>query len=274
MRWITKLVGGVLKMVQVGTDGAETGEVADLPQGVLTMEQVAGNFVPNKEVLRRARSLVKSDETLRNQLLDNEEFKTQALGKWGIDPNKAPEAGTGTGNVSGEQLSTLKKTWENAELNPLRERVTQLEKRNAGLVQNSLHSQIIAVSAELGIRDELLKAPGKGLNPTIVQMVKDNFVHDEESDNWYVRQGESFAISANPTAERAYSDVREFMEGFVKQSTFLVDTTRQKGPGAGNPGGPKEAKDAKSIAQEAEGKQDWSTAGAAKADQLSQLRPA
>jgi hypothetical protein len=225
------VVGSVKQTVKVGPEGQQVDTEVDvpvdrevaLPEGaaIFTQDQLRDNFIPKPDFERRAESIAANKLTTA---LDDETFKATALAKWGIDTSK-------TGKLDGEQLQAVEQTWEKEKLQPAQQRAETAEQRAGRLLERSLVGDIMGAAARLGLKDTFVTSPVKGEAPPIINMVRSYFKADAETDQWYAKHGDGFALSAKPEEGRTYKDPNEFLEEFVRANTWLLDDKRQRGAG-------------------------------------------
>lgn len=203
-----------------------------------------------------------------DDFLQDEDFRVKAIEAWGIKPQgeQANQA------LTGEQLAQAQKDWEKKHLSPVAERATRAETRVQQLLHRDLHAQILATAGELGIKKSLLKTPVEGATPPIVNLLANYFGLDEEAGSWFTKEGDGFAFSGTPSAQSPYKSVSEFIREWTENEgkDFLEDV-RQRGPGMGQPGGPKGSKDINVRISEAEAAGNFTLSNQLKAEKLRTL---
>lgn len=244
-----KFVNG--KLVAVGSikQGDTTIEVNHEVEAegveVYTPDQRKQLFLPKKDFARRAESLKAKH---RAELLQDDEFKTEALDSWGVKPGGENNQGDLT-----ERLAAERQKWEQQHLTPLQSELQKTTGRITNLLRGKLHADIVSAAAQVGIKDEFLKPVGPKKVPLIINMLEPFFAHDNESDSWLVAEGDGFAFASKPSAEKTYKDVFEFVgEWGAENQSFLKETPRQNGPNVSNPNSPQTSQDLKTQIQEAE----------------------
>lgn len=203
----------------------------------LRMGEVLKGYVPQtafeNEVNRRVEAGVKTKtQELRTSLLDDEEFRTGALKKWNIDPNAKP----------GEKpdLERMQSEWRDRELKPVKTELEKREQRIQSLLSGKRDSQIVRSAAAHGVKKRYLNPTAEGADPLVVAMFAHMFGYDEQTDDWYVKNGDSgFAFGKNPTTGKPYRTVDEAIEDWASkpENKEFLDDNRQGGPGFGEPGG-------------------------------------
>lgn len=258
---ITKVDGKTVMVGTVKVGDTEQEVTAPLPEGVYTSEQVKETFVPKKDWQRRANKFA---ETQLDAALQDETFKARAMETWGIKPGEASQGPTA------EQLKQLQTNWMREHVEPLKAQNQTLAQQVQTLQSKGLHAEILAAANELGFRDYLVKPAGEGQDPMILGMMERYFGHDPDSNGWYVRDGDGYALASNPTANQTYKGVREYLADFAQNNPAVLDDKRQRGPSVttGQQGG---KPDINTQIAEAEKAGDFHTANALKAQQLSAM---
>lgn len=196
-----------------GTSGAGDGDRAGQQQTPpaqqgLTQEQV--NAIVTDRLTRDRQARLRDPE-FRSQALeawrDDEDFRSQAVDALGIKPGGKP---------SGEEMQAAFKQWEQQHVAPLKTRLETAEGRVERLTRKDLHGQIVQHAAALGVKAAFLKPPVPGAPPPVVHILESAFGHDPQTDGWYVKAGDGFAYSTNPTQDRPYKGVDEFLREWAQ----------------------------------------------------------
>lgn len=206
------------------------------PSGLLLESDFETRF--NERFKQRATSLEKTArEKAIEAALEDEEFRSSALKKWGIDgkPKNTPDP---------ERIAALEQDWTKKHVDPLKEQNESLRSRVDRLLGTRLNGEILAHAKKHGIKEEFLETPEGADEPMIVAVTRRRFGHHDESDAFYVRgdQEDEFAFSTKAQQGRKtpYQTVDEFFESFAadKKNAKWVNPQQQRGPKhRGGPGG-------------------------------------
>ena len=204
----------------------------ELPEGYGTAEDFRESFDDSfaKEFGRRAKGL---RTAALGEALDDEEFKTQALEKWGIDPKALEAAKSGAGKLDEqalkEHVNSARTEWERTKLTPMQKELEKLQTKYNSTLGRTLSAEVLAATHG-SVQDYLVKAVD-GAEPAIVSMFRNRFGYDEESGKWYVKKGDRFAVSAKPSDEQTYMGVSEYFSTLQgnKEYSDLFKDVRQKG---------------------------------------------
>lgn len=199
---------------------------------LMTADQLREGFVPKKSLARRIEN---AKTAARTELLQDEEFKTEALTVWKV--------GTGDGDDKNKPDTTVliaseRKKWEETALKPVQTQLSEAQKKIDSLQKTTLHSEILSTATRYGIAEDLLKPVGPSKQPMIINMIAPFFDRDEKTERWFVRDGEDFMYSSNPKEGDVYVGVDEFLNDWAKNNPALAPGYTQKGPNAGNPNNP------------------------------------
>ncbi len=215
-----------------------------LPDGTPTTIEVSdeevqstGLFMPTskfqEELTRRGVSIATKQGYVKPEDLTPEQIKELATSK-GVKLVTEPDPGK-TATAIEEATARQRESWERSELTPVKTKVSELESENETLLQQQLHSQILAAAAAAGIEKTLLRAPSKHSLPPIVSMLQDAFAYDVDTKQFYVMSddGEGFAFSDKPTEDHPYKDPDEFVNQWAsdKANAKFIEVTSQRGPG-------------------------------------------
>lgn len=183
----------------------------------------------NADFARRAAGITAN---ARQALVTDEAFKSEALQAWGIDLEKMGKPNADTAQQIADAVARAEKEFTRTRIEPLNKQVgvaeTQLQKARGKI----LEKDILVAAREANVQDFLLKGVNGG-PPAIVGMVQQQFGYDADSDSWYVKAGDSFAVSTKATQGRLYQDVAEYFTQIAGDKDFsgLFKDVRQTGPG-------------------------------------------
>lgn len=230
---------------------------------VLTADQLKDGFISKKSLGRRL-DAAKAAE--RARLLQDEEFKTEAVTAWNLGGGEGDDKNKDEAGFV-RRLAAERKKWEDTALKPVQTELETVKGKVASLQKTTLTSEIVAAASRYGVAEDLLKPVGPNKTPLIINMVSPFFDQDPKTERWLVREGDDFAYSPNPKGEDVYIGVDEFMNNWAKENSALAPGYTQKGPGAGDPArsGPVDKK-AEIARLESEGK--FGAANALKAELL------
>lgn len=202
----------------------------DAPEGVLTAEDVAEQYVPKAVHNSELAKLRKKSQGLKtpDELLEDDEFKTRAIESWGIKPGK-----------TGADVAAARTEWDQKVLKPVADELTKSKGTIDGLRRGTLHSRIIA-AATGHVKPQFLKPPTRGAVAPLVAMLEGAYGLEPETQDFYVRDGERFAYAAKPAegAPVPYKTPEEHVAEWIgnkDNADFLVDQ-RQRGPNLQNTG--------------------------------------
>lgn len=214
--------------VKVMHEGAEI-EV-DLPAGYLSPDEAAATMVAKTAVEQIVSDrLARHTKSVKKDLLQDEDFRTEALSSWNIKPGEK-----GKGSATPAEIEQAIQEAERTRFKPLQTENETLKGKLTKLTQSQLEAQIVAHAAAVGVKKAYLAPlPGRKV-PAIVGLVKDQFGYDEELSDWLVRNedGKSFAVSGESGASHPYKGVQHFFTDFSKNPEFreFLDPP-QKGAG-------------------------------------------
>ena len=211
-----------------GTEAPVTIKVS-YPEGSIPADK-ASDFMPKSafasELARRTDSIVQNKR-------DDEEYKTEILAHWGIDPNAKP--GENDASIE-ERLTAERATWETTALKPIADDLATATTRIGTLLGSRLQAEILQESGN--VKEPFRTAPRAGAKPAIVSTVDPLFRFSEEHDAFFVADGpENFAFTKAPKeGSPPFMGVAEFMSDFLGQEANreLLADTRQRGPGVGD----------------------------------------
>jgi hypothetical protein len=216
-----------------GTLNGQTVEI-EVPDGAyVAADSVSNDYVPKTfvelEIKRRASGMAKKQIA---ELTSTPEKKAEFLKTLGIEPG-APATGK-AGDLQ-EQLKQAQAAWEREHLTPAQQKNEALSKRVQKLLGNKMERDILAAAAEIGIKKEFLQPLSPGAPAPFVEMVGKLFGFNEEHDDFFVRNGEDWAYSANPAeAKVPYKTIGEYLtKDFIKtpQAKMFLTDDRQRGAG-------------------------------------------
>lgn len=206
----------------------------DVPAGFMSEADVKQSYMPTvvfeDELKRRTASIVnKQREEIRQQLLQDDEFKAQASETWGLKQKEAELQKT-----AAETVERQRKEWEKTQLEPLNQKLTKTQGQAERLLRSKLAADILSAASEAGVAKALLKPVAPGQLPAIVNLVSSAFKYDEQTDSFYVVKADGeFAWASNPTQDHRFKDVSEFLKEWAtdKGNAMFVEDTRQRGAG-------------------------------------------
>lgn len=218
---------------------------------IFTSDQLREGFVPKKGLDRR---LGAAKTAARTELLQDEEFKTEALALWKVNTDPAPDGDKNKPDTAAV-IAAERKKWEDTALKPVQTQLADAQKKIGNLQRTTLHSEILSTASRYGISDDLLKPVGPKNQPLIINMIAPFFEQDPKTERWLVKDGDDFAFSANPKGDDVYVGVDEFLNDWAKGNPTLAPNYTQKGPNAGDPNNPGKVDKKAEIARlEGEGK--------------------
>lgn len=163
-----------------------------------------------KDLDKRAQAIVKNQGLRKpEELLDDEAFVAQVLEKHGKKTGTDDEAAS---RQLKDALARQRQEFEAKELNPLKQSLTAQTDRERKLLIRDLERQILQAAAPY-VREGLLKSPGKGRPAPIVTLLEDAFAYDEDSNEFFVADGDNFVISGSGVS--TYKTVEEFVQEWV-----------------------------------------------------------
>jgi len=230
----------------------------ELPAGYLSPDEAKASMIAKDAVESIVSDrLVRHTKSVKKELLQDEEFRTEALTAWNVKPG---EKGKGSA-TSAEEIEAAIKEADRTRYQPLQKENDTLKGKLTALTRSQLHAQIVAEAAAAGVKKAYLKPlPGTKV-PAIVGMIEQHFGFDDEVSDWLVRNpdGKSFAVSGESGAPHPYKGVRHFFTDFSKDPEFRdFLEPAQKGAGVqsgDNKGGGRviSATDAHAFGENAEG---------------------
>lgn len=166
-----------------------------------------------------------------DELLQDPDFRDRAIEAWDI------EIDDGTPKLTPDRKQELLEDFEDRHVKPLEKKLEHYQTEAERLRQDQLRSRILSAAGGK-VQQHLLKAPGAGQTPPVVNLLAPYFEYDEDSGQWAVKDGEGFRHSMDPDADSPYMGIDEFVGKWVNDddNPFTVDT-RQRGPGASTEGG-------------------------------------
>lgn len=218
----------------------------ELPAGYLSPDEAAATMVAKTAVEQIVSDrLARHTKSVKTNLLQDEEFRTEALTAWNIKPGEK-----GKGSATPAEIEQAIQEAERTRFKPLQTENETLKGKLAKLTQSQLEAQIVAHAAAVGVKKAYLTPlPGRKV-PAIVGLVKDQFGYDEELSDWLVRNedGKSFAVSGESGAPHPYKGVQHFFTDFSKNPEFreFLEPAQQ---GANHKGADKSSGNGKVIAR-------------------------
>lgn len=185
-------------MITVTIDGKPV-QVAK-PEGVFTQDEVKAAYVPKTyfetEVARRLKGKVSKQD-----LIADEDFVAEVASAHGLS-----KAGDSQQNLD-EFRTKLTAEFERTKLSPITAKAAKLEAEVAKLRGSTLQADILQAAAAAGLKKSLLSATVG--QPMAVGLFANQFGFDEETGNWYLRDGNGFAPSAS--GKTPYVTASEFV---------------------------------------------------------------
>jgi hypothetical protein len=231
-----------MRKVKVQHNGQEI-EI-ELPEGFGTREDFepaireAVQTAVNADFARRSASVTQN--ALRAALQDDA-FKTEALQAWNIDLEKLGKPNADTQQQIADAVARAQKELVRTQVDPLNKTVSQVQTDLQKARTKILEKDILVAAREANVQDFLLKGVNGG-PPAIVGMVQQQFGYDSDTDSWYVKAGDSFAVSTKATQGRLYQDVGEYFTQIAGDKDFsgIFKDVRQTGPGVHEVGSSRE----------------------------------
>lgn len=188
----------------------------------------------NEELTRRGVSLATKQGYVKPDEMTNEQIEALAKTKGVKFETVVQNNPADTATAIQEAVAKKRTEWERAELDPIKTKNTALEEEGANLLQQKLHSQIIAAAAAAGVEKSMLKPLTKNTLPPIVSMLQDVFAFDTDTKQFLVLadDGEGPAFSDRPTADHPFKDVEEYVDQWSanKDNAKFIEVTAQRGP--------------------------------------------
>lgn len=215
------------RKVKVMLDGVEREVEVDftgyVPQDEIDEKYIAQTKVEGIVTERLARQA----KALRNSLLDDEDFAGEVAAKRGFVPK-------GTKVRDEDAIKSAISDYEKQTLAPLQNKLSESEKRIAALAQKQLSKDILQAGLKAGVKEHLLRKLPNGITP-LEAMFAGAFAAHEDGE-FYVKKGDSFAVSANASDDRLYKGVEEFFGDLTKSKDYtdLFTDKRAKGPNMGD----------------------------------------
>ena len=207
-------------------------------EAVYLPEEVENGYIPKdrmntivqERLTRATKGLVKPDA-----LLDDEEFRSRALEKWGVRPGEGGVDEATLNEKLAARLRDERAKWERDELGPTTQTLQSQQEMIGRLLGVRARSEIVAAAASMGIREEFLKPDAHGI-PPIVRLVESNFDYDHETDSIALVDGydeeenPQFKLSTKGQRDRPYLGVTDFFEEFEKdpKNRIYFNDTRQR----------------------------------------------
>jgi hypothetical protein len=207
----------------------------ELPEGYVGPEDLEKNYVPRTyfehEVARKAKGQYR--KTIAD-LKTDEVKRTEFLTELGITPAQA-DAIDAKGGKLADQLKAAQVEWERTSLTPLKETLSKAQAKITKLTGSKLERDIVAAAVEAGVKKQFLTPLAAGQAAPIVTILRDVFGFNDEHDDFFVKQGDEFAYSANPAESKVpYKSVAEYItKDFTKlpHAKDYLEDVRQRGAG-------------------------------------------
>ena len=193
--------------------------------------------------LRNEYKELEAPDKVRSQLLQDDDFRAEALRSWDIDTSIEP-------GITEQQSKDLvkKRVLEaeerltNQKVGPLETERDTLQGQVRQLRESDLRSQIVQAFTNK-VKSSMLKSEQEGFAPPIVNFVRQYFEFDEDGSRWAVTEGRddqsrpSFSLSTKNTDGYNYKLPEEFASDWIENSInkeWLLDQTQK---GSGHPSG-------------------------------------
>lgn len=209
--------------IKVVIDGTE--HEVDLPQEYIHESEITEKYV-SKEVVDDLikRRIKNAKENASKELAKDVNFFVQLAKERGIpvtdDGEYKPNKDVDVSKIRAEIAQTVREQ----EIKPLE---TKIQK----LLSSQLQAEIVQSASEAGISKALLTPVIPGTPPPIVNMLRDYFAYDSESEQWVVKDGEHYRLSTTPASGKPFMGVREFIFSLQKNDSWsnYFEDTRQRG---------------------------------------------
>jgi hypothetical protein len=182
--------------------------------------------------------LAKTRAKALDEAIEDEEQRAKLLERLAPHLPKSEHSGDGRGGrPTKEQVAQLTQEIEAAKVKPLLEQLQQAQATIGQLRTASLEAQLMSAASALKVRPELLKPLFDGGTSPLLAMLSPQFGPDEETNNWFVKRGERFALSAkDPTRPMGVAEFLEQLKTKPEHAGLFVDE-RQPGADFRQPGG-------------------------------------
>lgn len=183
-----------------------------------------------KRERRRLEAEISSD--VERRLLSDDEFRQTALKQWEVLPDQKEAA-----RLDDQKVKELHQAWEQDHLKPLKDRAAELEAEVSRSREDGLESALLSAGSSRLQKAVTKRVGGEDGRTPLFQMLRPNFVYDNEAKAWRVR-GKDGDYAPSPTGEKLYMTVDEFLDRWARDpdnAAFVRDTT-QGGSGYEGPG--------------------------------------
>jgi hypothetical protein len=214
-----------MKLKGIGADGQEAEfEIPD--------EQFEQQYVPfakHNATMAELRTAAKGKKSA-DEFLADPEFQKTAREKLGLkESGKAPTA---------DELQKARQAWEAESLTPLEKKLQEAAERVTRLNEQRLEGRILQEAARVGVKKFWLQPDTEGGVPRIVKLLRGEFVHAEEHDEFFQRDAANaagLAFSTNGKYGKPYRGVGEFFDVWAadKNNAEILEDQRQRGAGFG-----------------------------------------
>lgn len=210
----------------------EHGELEVEVEGLVPEDEIEEKYISKAAHNAQMAKLRKQTDGQRDpdELLQDPDFRDRAIEAWDI------EVDDGTPKLTPDRRQELLDDFKSRHVKPLEQERDQYQEEAQRLRREQLHNKIMS-SAAGKVQEHLLKAPGAGQTPPVVNLLAPYFEYDEETGQWAVKDGDSFRHSMDPDTQSPFMGIEEFVGRWVTDddNPFTLDK-RQRGPGAGTPG--------------------------------------
>lgn len=215
--------------VTVEVDGEEREiQVDPSEHGLLPENEVRDGYMPRDRFQEELNRRLQGKYGLEEIVEDEEALET--LRSRRPDLFRSEDDGGEPEGLTEEDLDRYREEWRSQEVDPMQDRVEELESENERLRREQLKRVALEAFDEVGIR--------KGLRPLVLEYYANADrvgFHDEEGD-WFLRDGEHFLPSASE--ENRYVTIREDLARKRKEGDYAdwFEATTREGAGFGGSG--------------------------------------
>lgn len=191
------------------------------PEPVYTqekLEELLADRIPRER--ERLKKELQSD--LRAQLLADDAFRREALKEWDVKPAKEVD------QLDDEKVQELYQTWEEKNVQPLKEKEERLASEVTKLRTGQLESEILSAGRGL-VQEGLLKRQANG-RTALFNMIGGEFTYDEESGEWRVK-GDKDDFRPSPSGDRLYMTPEEYIRSVWAEDQDNAPFVRDKTQG-------------------------------------------
>lgn len=201
----------------VEVDGGQLVADGENPEGYVTKDFM------ESEVQRRLKGKVN-----RGDLLQDEEFFKEAAERHGIelDEDGKPVASKDV------DVESLKARWEKEHLEPLKSEKAELEQTAEQLQGTTKNMAVLQGASAVDVKKKFL-----GDDTDFINWHASKFGVDPETGQVALKEGDNFALSANPEKGNRYVDPKEYFSRLRKDGSYTEFFDDNRATSTGNPGG-------------------------------------